>query len=227
VTARAPARLRVAFLHTASSNIHFFATAASVSVARSAWVLRHEVRPDLLAAVGGGTEAKEHAFQDTRRELRSLAEDADAVVLTCSSLGPACEGWPEAPMSLLRADAELARAVTSSGGRVLALYAAPSSEQATTRIFQAAAAGASAKVECRLVAGAWDHFLAGRHDAYEAAIAQEVVAAHAGYDAIALAQTSMAAAVQRLDPDMPVRTIPDAVMARLDALSTETSAVTG
>lgn len=217
--------LRVAFLHTAKSNIPLFETALGASATRPAWVLRHEVRPDLLAAVSRGAGDRDLAFQDTRRELRSLAKDADAVVLTCSSLGPACEGWLEAPRLLLRADAELARSATSSGGRVLALYAAPSSEEATAKVFQAAAAGASARVECRRVVGAWTHFLEGRQEAYEAAIAQAVLTAHLGYDVIALAQTSMAAAVQRLGANTPVLTVPDAVMTRLDALSMERRAV--
>ena len=47
-------RRRIAFLHTASSNIGIFETALGRSVARASWTLRHEVRPDLLAAIGFG-----------------------------------------------------------------------------------------------------------------------------------------------------------------------------
>ena len=53
---------------------------------------------------------------------------------------------------------------------------------------------------------------------YVALIAQVVMPEYARFDVVALAQTSMAAAVARLDPLAPVRTVPDAVMSRLDAL---------
>ena len=185
---------------------------------RGAWTLRHEVRPDLLAAMGGGAAERDAALREARRQLSFLAHDADAVVLTCSSLGPACEDWSEAPDGIFRADAALALSSTSDGGRVLALYAAPSSEAPTVELFQEAAKRASAQVECRLIEGAWAHFLEGRHDDYVAAIAEVVMSEHARFDRVALAQTSMAAAVPRLDPLMPVRTVPDAVMARLDTL---------
>ena len=140
------------------------------------------------------------------------------MVLTCSSLGAACEDGYGAPGGIFRADAALAQSCTANGGRVLALYAAPSSEGPTAQLFKAAAEKACAQVECRIVEGAWAHFLEGRHDVYAALIAQAVMSERARFDIVALAQTSMAAAVPRLDPLTPVRTVPDAVMSRLDAL---------
>ena len=107
---------------------------------------------------------------------------------------------------------------------MLALYAAPSSEGPTAQLFQAAAARSSADVECRLVEGAWAHFLEGRHDDYEAAIARAVMSEHTRFDVVALAQTSMAAAAMRLSPQTSVLTVPDAVMTRLNALFSATSA---
>jgi len=211
-------RRRIAFLHTASSNIGIFETAVGMSAARASWSLRHEVRPDLLAAAGGEPGERDAAIHEARHQLRRLAEHADAVVLTCSSLGAACEDGCGAPGGIFRADAALALSSTSNGGRVLALYAAPTSEGPTAQLFQAAAEKASAQVECRMVEGAWAHFLEGRHDAYAALIAQAVMSEYARFDIVALAQTSMAAAVARLDPLAPVRTVPDAVMSRLDAL---------
>ncbi len=218
MTPRTLVRRRVAFLHTASSNIGLFEDAGHGDASHPAFDQRHEVRPDLLAAVSGGSGERDAAFEETRRELLRLAEVSDAVVLTCSSLGPACEGWPDAPGALFRADEALARSSASKGGRVLALYAAPSSEGPTVQLFQSAAARSSAHVECRLVEGAWAHFQEGRYDEYEAAIARVVQSEHANYDMVALAQASMAVALRSLGPLTTVRTVPDAVMARLDAL---------
>lgn len=224
MTLRPPARRQVAFLHTARTNIRFFEAAAGAGSTRLTWAQRHDVRPDLLAALDSDACERDAALQETRGELSRLAQGADAVVLTCSSLGPACEDWSEAPGALFRADEALALSSTSKGGRVLALYAAPSSEEPTVQLFQAAATMTSASVECRLVKGAWSHFLAGRHEDYADTIAQVALSEHARFDVVALAQTSMATAVDRLGPHNPVRTVPDAVMARLDALFSETSA---
>eukprot|EP01037_Dinobryon_pediforme_P009286 gene9286-9366_t len=130
-----------------ASNIGIFEAAVGMSAARASWSLRHEVRPDLLAAAGGEPDERDAAIHEARHQLRRLAEHADAVVLTCSSLGAACEDGCGTPGGIFRADAALALSSTSNGGRVLALYAAPSSEGPTARLFQAAAEKASAQVE--------------------------------------------------------------------------------
>ena len=225
MTPNLPVRRRVTFLHTAISNIRLFEAAAGTGASRATWDLRHEVRADLLTAVSVGPDERDAALQETRRELQRLAADADAVVLTCSSLGPACEDWPSASGALFRADEALALSSTSHGGRVLALYAAPSSEGPTVQLFHSAAARSSAQVECRLVEGAWAHFQAGRDEDYGAAIARVVLSERANFDVVALAQASMAVASARLGPLTNVRAIPDAVMARLeDLFATSTTA---
>lgn len=209
---------KIAFLHTAFSNIGLFEAAVERGAASCDWTLQHAVQPELLAAVSGAAGDHEDVYQETRRQLRLLAIQADAVVLTCSSLGPACENWSDAPEGLFRADEALAWSSMAIGGRVLALYAAPSSEAPTRALFQAAAKRSSADVACRQADGAWPHFLAGRQDDYADAIAHAVRMAGSKFDVVALAQTSMAVAVNRLGPSPTVRTVPDAVVERLHRL---------
>ena len=79
--------MRIACLHTAESNISVFET-ASRALELDSVHLEHEVRADLLARAeqaGGLTEAGETA---TVSALHAMSQNAEAVLLTCSTLGP-------------------------------------------------------------------------------------------------------------------------------------------
>jgi len=196
--------MKIACLHTAESNVAVFEAACPEGVR-----LSHAVRPDLLAAAEaeGLTPAIAAA---TAEALDALAEDrgevggADAVLLTCSTLGPAAEA-----AGALRADAALARAATEEGGAVEVLCAAPSTLAATAELFGAAAEEAGARVTIRLVPGAWALFHAGDHGAYAERIARDADASRA--DVVALAQASMAPAAGLAT--RPVLTCPGAALA--------------
>ncbi|HUS54565.1 MAG TPA: hypothetical protein VMY41_11245 [Thermohalobaculum sp.] len=173
--------MRIACLHTAESNVAIFEAARPEGVS-----LTHVVRPDLLAAAEAGGLTPEIAAA-TARALRVLSESADAVVLNCSTLGPAAEA-----AGALRADAALAEAAVAGGGAVEVLCAAPSTLAATAELFGNAAGRTGARVTIRLVPGAWALFHAGDHAAYAEKIARDAEASRA--DVVALAQTSMAPA---------------------------------
>ena len=83
--------MRIACLHSAESNIEVF-EAALRSLDRSDVTLGHEVRADLLAAAErqGGVNAEITA--QARAALLALSATADAVLLTCSTLGEAAGG---------------------------------------------------------------------------------------------------------------------------------------
>jgi hypothetical protein len=101
--------LVIACLHTAASNVAVF-DAALASLPVAALELRHEVRPDLLR------EPNEAALEEAAGALEALAPGADAVLLTCSTIGAAVER-ARAPCPVLRADAALAEAATRGGGQ--------------------------------------------------------------------------------------------------------------
>jgi hypothetical protein len=180
--------MRIACLHTVASNADVFAAAVPDGV-----TLEHLVRPDLLAraeAEGGMTAA---IRAETAALLRGLAEGADRVLLTCSTIGPAAEDVP----GVVRVDAALARRAVAEakGGHVLVLCAVTTTVEPTRKLFEAAAEGTGVKIAMRVIPCAWDAFKAGDTAAYHRIIAQAVDAARSeGADTIALAQASMAGA---------------------------------
>jgi hypothetical protein len=189
--------LTLACLHTAESNAPLFEAAAQ-ALPGGALRLTHRIRPDLLREPTPETLAEATAL------LRDLAEGADAVLLTCSTIGAAAALAQDAACPVLRADAALAEAATRSGGRVEVLYAAPTTAAPTRAIFEAAAEGTGASLRLHLVEGAWAMFLGGDLAGYHATIA---AAARPLPGRVVLAQASMAGAAALL-PEAPPLTVP-------------------
>lgn len=187
--------MRIACLHTADSNIAVFEGAAKAA-GMAPEALIHTVRADLLAEAERAGGLTDDIAEQTRVLLRSLSHTADAVVLTCSTLGPSVVAVAEtASVPVLRVDGALAESAVASGKPVVALCAVETTVGPTTRLFEEAAAGTGASVEVRVVPGAWDLFKAGDQPGYLAAIAAAADAAYDGGAAVvALAQASMAGA---------------------------------
>lgn len=187
--------MRIACLHTAQSNVAVFEAAArQLGIAPDS--LHHAVRADLLAAAEQASGLTDAIAASTQEALAALARDADAVILTCSTLGPSVDAFAgAATVPVLRVDAALAQAATRVGGKVVALCAVQTTVAPTSHIFAEAAKSSGASVEVRVVPGAWQLFKAGDQAGYLAAIAQAAQAAYAeGASVVALAQASMAAA---------------------------------
>ena len=152
-------------------------------------------------AAGGLTD---DIARRTVAQLTSLAGDADGVLLTCSTLGPAVEkaavpdaGVPVLRVPVLRVDAALARAAVSAvgRGRLIVLYAVETTLDPTRRLFEATAGADPSRIAYTMVAGAWSSFRAGDRDGYLRAIATAAdTAFDAGATTVALAQASMAPA---------------------------------
>lgn len=209
--------MKIACLHSAHSNIAVFEAAAR-QLGLADGTLLHEVQPQWLALAeqaGGLTADIEHGV---RTALLQLAQQADAVMLTCSTLGPAVPGAAQASaVPLLRVDAALAAQAVEHGGRVLALCAVETTLQPTLALFSAAASGSGieVEVEVRLVPGAWALFKAGDGEGYLEAIADAASAAYAeGFSLVVLAQASMAGASERVSNGPPPLSSPVAGLAR-------------
>lgn len=207
--------MKIACLHSAHSNIAVFEAAAR-QLGLADGTLLHEVQPQWLALAeqaGGLTADIEHGV---RTALLQLAQQADAVMLTCSTLGPAVSGAAQASaVPLLRVDAALAAQAVEHGGRVLALCAVETTLQPTLALFSAAASGSGIEVEVRLVPGAWALFKAGDGEGYLEAIADAASAAYAeGFSLVVLAQASMAGASERVSNGPPPLSSPVAGLAR-------------
>lgn len=146
-----------------------------------------------------------------------LAEltDADVVVCTCSTLGAVAERiGREAGAHVVRVDrAMVERAVELAVGgrrRVAVLAALDSTVAPTLALFDEVmlATGASLEVDAHLIDGAWERFEAGDLEAYLDAIAHRLRAIAVDVDVIVLAQASMAPAVGRIEPIVPVLSSP-------------------
>jgi len=194
----------IACLHTAESNIAVYeATAKALGLPDG--MLRHHVRADLLLAAEKVGRLTDEISAETAALLRHLAEDADAVVLNCSTLGPATTAVNAgAAAPIIRADATLAEEAVKAGGRVIVLCTVETTIVPTTALFEAAAKATGAEIKVRLVPGAWAHFRAGDLPAYLASIADAVTAAHGeGPVTIAFAQASMTDAARLLPESYP------------------------
>lgn len=196
--------MTIACLHTAESNIAVYEAAAK-ALGLPDGMLRHHVRADLLLAAEKVGRLTDEISAETAALLWHLAEDADAVVLNCSTLGPAASKIAaSAGAPIIKADAVLAEQAVKAGGKVIVLCTVETTIAPTTALFEAAAKATGAEIEVRLVPGAWAHFRAGDLSAYLASIADAVKAA-SGESAvtIAFAQASMTDAVHLLPENRP------------------------
>ncbi|MBU8538823.1 hypothetical protein [Falsiroseomonas tokyonensis] len=193
----------IACLHTAASNVPLFDAACPPGV-----TLHHTLRADLLAeaeAAGGLTPA---IAARTAAAIEALAAPGiDAVLLTCSTLGPSL-AQARATIPLRRADAALAEAARRAGGRLVVLCAVETTLGPTGALF-------GPGCEIRLVPGAWAAFRAGDAAGYARMVAEAADAAFAeGADCVALAQASMAPAAALCRRGTPL-TSPAASLAAL------------
>lgn len=202
--------LNIHCLHSANSNIAVF-EAARRRLGDRRLMLKHRIRSDLLAAAEKAGAPTREILEKTAVELRLLARGADAVLLTCSTLGEAVGlAARDLPMPVLRVDAALAAAAVAAGGPVIVLCAAGTTTAPTRLLFEQLAMATGASVEVRLVPDAWEAFRAGDTDRYFALVAEAADGAAAEGATVALAQASMAGAVPLVRRQPPPLTSPDA-----------------
>ena len=208
--------MRIACLHTAASNIAVFDTAAT-ALGISPGVLHHHVRADLLEAAEHAGQLTADIAEATASALLALAEHADVVVLTCSTLGPVVESIRSPRAPILRTDAALAATALKHSGNVVVLCAVQTTIEPTSRLFHTA--------DVRWVPGAWDLFKTGDLDGYLATIAEAADQAYSdGASAVVLAQASMGGAAAHVTAGPPPLTSASAgLAAALQAISPPTT----
>ena len=190
--------MRVAFLHTAA--VHEATFDAIFAELDGQVELIHRTVPRLLeAARKSGLEA---VRAETCEILRSLAE-ADAVVCTCSTLGPLADEVATTHSQVFRIDRPLMEAACDAGDHIIVAICLESTEQATLALLMAVAAELGREISPRVVLcdAAWAQFEAGNMQAYADEIAARVeddMAEHAQTDCIVLAQASMRVAERSL-----------------------------
>ncbi|MFE6755352.1 aspartate/glutamate racemase family protein [Streptomyces sp. NPDC057684] len=171
--------------------------------------LRHVVDESLLERAR--TAGPEAVADDVRALLETaVADGADAVLCTCSTIGGVAEAQSAAVgVPVLRVDRPMAAAAVEAG-RAVAVVAALESTLAPTVVLveeEAARAGRPVDVRTVLVAGAWERFEAGDRDGYRDLVAAAVDAL-TDVDVVVLAQASMAPAADRTTATVPVLSSP-------------------
>ena len=156
----------------------------------------------------------------TVRRLANLAGSAfeggaDAVLVTCSSVGPAvdlAQQLYDAPV--LRVDAPMARAAVQQGRRIGVLATLRTTLEPTSALVRRAALEAEREVEVLecLCEGAFDAVLAGDTATHDRLVSAALTAKMRDVDVIVLAQASMARVVAALPPGtvtVPVLSSPE------------------
>ena len=154
------------------------------------------------------------------------AEDAgaDAVLVTCSSIGPAVDAArPLCAVPLVRVDAGMVEEALGMGRRIgvlatLSTTLGPTAALVTTR---AAQRGIDVVVESHLCMGAFEALSAGDRDTHNARIRDGLRALAGKVDVVILAQASMADALDDATRDsvgLPVLASPDLGVCHLAAV---------
>ncbi|HAU5564759.1 TPA: glutamate racemase [Serratia fonticola] len=211
--------MTIACLHTAASNIALFDHAAH-ALEFPAHALSHIVMPHLLAEAelsGSMTAEQQNRLEQL---LHSLTPWFDAIVITCSTLGPVADSFQsqQPGCQVYRADRILAHHLHQMAGPSLVLCAAESTLAATQSLFSPPTLPVEKQPQVALIPDAWAAFKAGDHQRYHALIADAVKQGREqGAQHVALAQVSMATAANSMPESERPLTIPQLALAAVIA----------
>ena len=205
--------MRIACLHTATSNIALFDRAAA-ELQLEAGILHHVVQSELLLDAEKQGSVTPEITARTLDILAQLATQADAILLNCSTLGPVAD---QANTLLLipvvRSDRALAQQALQTGQSLTVLCTAPTTLEVTSQLFTQVFSGSLIMPDTCLVQGAWALFRSGDMDAYEQLIAAAADNAYCnGSQVVAFAQTSMTDAAKRTTSGQTPLVVPTAAL---------------
>ncbi|MFG2772973.1 arylsulfatase [Streptomyces sp. NPDC048350] len=170
--------------------------------------LRHLVAEELLVRAGAeGPEAVAGAVRDVLAE--AVADGADAVLCTCSTIGGVAErSAAELGVPVLRVDRPMA-AEAVRAEKIVVVATVASTLAPTLDLLREESGEWTSFVTTLVVDGAWERFLAGDRDGYLDAVAAAVDGVDpTGDPVIVLAQASMADAAERTTTPLTVLSSP-------------------
>lgn len=201
--------MHIACLHT--SDVHVATFDHIFNSLDSTVQLTHHVDPKLLE------RARHNGIDAVRADVETLLRDlsaADAILCTCSTLGPLADDAAQASHTIVRIDRPMMEQACADGDKVLVAFCLDSTRDATLDLLADCAKRMGQHVTpvavmCR---DAWAFFEAGDMEAYVASIAHSIqskIAEEQGIKSIVLAQASMRVAEAALaDTGLPVRSSP-------------------
>lgn len=220
--ATATKRQSLAMIHTVASLIPVFDALARQHL--PGWSAFNMLDESLLRT----TISEGRLSQRTMRRLAGLVwsavdAGANAVVVTCSSLGPAVDAArPLCPVQLFRIDEGMALAAVGMGARIGVLATLSTTLEPTAELIRRVAVlqGRTCALTSAVAEGAFEKLARGDVAAHDAMVAQSLRAMALSVDVVVLAQASMAGALAGIRDDLgtlPVLTSPELGMQHLAA----------
>ena len=199
-------------LHTLEANIEVFEGLARELGFEGEIV--HRVEENTIADLQAAGGVDDAIASRIRSEIEGLVSfPVDLVACTCSSIGAVAEAMNgTGGKEVQRIDRAMADAAVAAGRRIAILATLPSTFAATRELVESSARQASREVAIEEieVEGAWERYAAGDMDGYQRAIADRIEPILDSFDAIVLAQASMADATSLLaDSSIPVLSSPE------------------
>jgi len=196
---------KLAFLHTSHVLIPLFSKLASEIIPEAP--VFHLTDESLIR----NTIAAQRLTKTTIRRLVNMIESAhdagaDAVMVTCSSIGP---GVAVARMlfdfPVLRVDEPMARAAVHIGGRIGVAATLRTTLEPTIALVEQTAAEENREIDIvpSLAEGAFEAVIAGDVERHDALLIESLSKLRSSADVIALAQASMARVIPQLPAGGP------------------------
>lgn len=214
--------MKLSFLHT--GDIHVATFEALAAELGFDGVVTHRVEQHLLDRARA--DGLDTVRDETLKALEELA-GADAILCTCSTLGPLTDEMAARADNVIRIDRPALMAACLHGGRPAVAICLDSTRAPTLALLAECAAAAGVAVTARVImcADAWPFFEAGDLEAFAARIAETVRAEVGDADCVVLAQASMRVAEAALrDLGAPVITTPRLAVEKAIAIARGTPA---
>ena len=201
--------MRIALLHTADVHVAIFDEV--FHDIDNEVHLDHRVDASLL------DRARHDGIESVRADVSSVLHElssADAVLCTCSTLGPLADDVARSVENVVRIDRPLMTQACANGSRILVALCLESTRVATLNLLNDCAARIHKEIEPVVVvcSDAWAFFEAGNTEAYASSIARcikEKLAESPGVESIVLVQASMRVAEAELTKfGIPVHSSP-------------------
>ena len=213
----------VTFLHTAE--IHVATFDRLMKETAPDLTCHHVVREEWLA------EARANGLNDDLQNrvsefLENTARSSDAVLCTCSTLGPLADDAQAAGVKVLRIDRPMMEHAVSLDGTIMVALCLESTIQPTLELLRETAKQANrpGTFTTILCAEAWPYFEQGDLDGFRNSIAGSIRSGIAEIEqpsCIVLAQASMAGATSELEClDIPILSSPGLAVAELVKMAT-------
>ncbi|WGD30105.1 aspartate/glutamate racemase family protein [Ancylobacter sp. WKF20] len=216
-----PTTHRLALLHTVPALAP--ALRPRLEAALPGWSFTDIVDESLLAETIREGRLTEATRARLGQHLSAASGQADAILVTCSTLGEAVDALaPRISVPVFRIDRGMAEAAVQRARRIGVLATLPTTLGPTGRLIRDA--GRSVEVTEHLCEGAFARLAAGDRAGHDAMVQAGFAALAPQVDLVVLAQASMANALAGHEGDVPVLTSPAPGIAAVAAALTSLSA---